>query len=332
MSANAASRLWIDDRYRGAHGIGRYAQEVTRRLTLPWSPLGLDGAPARPLDFLRRLSPEARDGLVYSPGYGALVSARRQILTIHDLIHLQTDWPGRAKYLAYYNGVVRPVVRRNKVVLTVSETSKQAIQEWLNDDSVEVVNAGIGCSDAFTPDGPRAEAAEPYVLYVGNLRAHKNLPTVLRALAMISDVGLRAVVPSTETARLREAAELAGLPADRLRVSAGPTDAELAALYRGASATVMPSLLEGFGLPALESIMCGTPVIHWAGCAAVAETVGSRGVSVGGVRDEAGWAEAMSRLASEPARVIPPAVTEYRWDRIASDIEAVIRSELASDA
>ena len=69
------SALYVDDRYRGAHGIGRYAGEVLPRLRPEWRPLGLDGSPHSPVDAFRSLPAPVRAGTVYSPGYGALVRA-----------------------------------------------------------------------------------------------------------------------------------------------------------------------------------------------------------------------------------------------------------------
>ena len=109
-----ARRIFLDDRYRGVHGIGRYAQEVVARLRPDLQPLGLDGSPYTPLDSLRSLPGVERDALVYSPGYGALLRAPRQVLTVHDLIQLRLPWPGRAKFAAYYRGPVRRVIIRDK--------------------------------------------------------------------------------------------------------------------------------------------------------------------------------------------------------------------------
>lgn len=312
------THLYVDDRYRGAHGIGRYASEVLPRLRANWTPLGLDGSPHAPLDALRPLPGIERDALVYSPGYGALVRAPRQILTVHDLIQLQVPWPGRAKFLAYYAGPVRSTIRKAGVVLTVSETSAHAIRAWLRDDAVEVVNAGNGCSDAFYVDGAAAAASVPYVLFVGNLRAHKNLDVVLRALSEAPGIALRAVIPEREVADAAALAATRGV-AGRVDWLHGIDDERLAKLYRGAAATVMPSTIEGFGLPALESIACGVPVVFWRGCAAVAEIVGDRGWAMDSAQDAAEWATALTAAAGAHRRVAPP-VGAHDWSRVAARV------------
>jgi len=318
--------LFADDRYRGAHGIGRYAAEVLPRLRPTWMPLGLGGSPHTPLDAFRALPQLTSGALVYSPGYGALVRAPRQVLTIHDLIQLRLPAPARWKFAAYYAGPVRAAVRRVGVVLTVSDTSADDIRAWVRDDRVKVVNAGNGCSAAFTTDGVADAADDPYLVFVGNLRRHKNLDVVLRALVLVPGVRLRAVVPSSEVAAAGARAEALGV-STRVSWVHGVDDERLAALYRGAAATVMPSIDEGFGLPALESIACGVPVIHWGGCRAVGEIVGDRGWTVGSPTDAGEWASAMDAAAAARRRVTPPR-GEYDWDTTADTISTVLESLL----
>lgn len=314
--------LLVDDRYRGTHGIGRYASEVLPRLTLPWEPLGLGGTPFSGVDAFRSVGPAAaHDALVYSPGYGALLRSRRQLLTLHDLIQLSSPGLDRWKFAAYYSGPVRAVVRRAGIVLTVSETSARAIRSWVNDDDVEIVNAGNGCSEAFRPPEGALQRSDPYILFVGNGRAHKNLDVVLDALSAARDVRLVAVVPEREVAELTARATQRHVDA-RVRWVSNLGDEELADLYRGASSTVMPSTLEGFGLPALESIRCGTPVVYWAGCEAVAEIVGYRGRAVTSADDAHEWASALTEAVSAERRVDPP--EGYDWDRTAGIISATI--------
>ncbi len=311
----------IDDRYRGAHGIGRYAREVSGRLRVETQPLGLDGSPHAPWDALRALPTLGREDVVYSPGYGALLRAPKQILTLHDLIQLRAPWPERAKFVAYYSAAVRPVVRRAGVVLTVSETSADDLRAWLG-DGIEVVNAGNGCSEAFRVEGPVTAAADPYVLFVGNTRRHKNLDVVLRALVLAPQARVRAVVPVGEIAGAVQRAQDLGVQ-DRIEWLHGVDDEQLAALYRGAAATVMPSLDEGFGLPALESIACGVPVIFWRGCASVGEIVGERGRAVDAARDPEEWALAIEEALADRRRVEPP-VGVHDWERTAGIVSDVL--------
>src|SRR5690606_27922148 len=101
----------------------------------------------------------------------------------------------------------------------------------------------------------------------------------------------------------------------------------LAALYRGAAATVMPSIIEGFGLPALESTACGVPVIFWHGCETVAEVVGDRGWALESWRDAAEWGRAMTAACESRRRVDPPAQA-HDWEGTARIISDVLENAL----
>lgn len=314
--------ILADTRWNGVHGIGRYASEVLPRLSLEWSALEVGGKPSDPQDFLRvRRTPGGET--IYSPGYNGFLARSPQVVTVHDLIHLHPTTNRRAVYLAHYSAVLRPIIRRNRLVLTVSETSKRAIEEWVDDDRVRVVNAGNGLSEAFHPGETPADATDalPYFLYVGNLRAHKNVDVAFRALARVPDAKLVVVMNDREGAE-RRAAELG--VADRVEVRSGLSDPELADLYRGAVATVFPSLVEGFGLPAVESIACGTPVIFWEGCESIAEISSGQGFPIGDAHDDLAWAESMDRALAERPRASAPAAS-YSWDRTAEIVSNVLR-------
>lgn len=307
----------VDTRWDGLHGIARYAREVTSRLTTPWQPLGLTGSPSSPRVAFARVP----KGPIYSPGYNAILRRDPQILTVHDLIHLGTAWPGRAKYLAFYNAIIRPAIRRTGVVMTVSETSRAALADWLG-PRVEIVNGGLGSSPAFRPDVAPADAADPYLMYVGNLRAHKNVDVVFDALARVEGARLRMLIPASEHDEARARTSARGIEG-RVTLLSGLSDDELARQYRGAAATAMPSTLEGFGLPALESIMTGTPVLYWAGCAAVAETAAGRGAAAERAHDAGEWAALIERALAHPRRVEAP-VDAYDWDATAAAVDGVL--------
>lgn len=312
--------LYVDTRWQGEHGIGRYAREVVSRFSTDWSPLSVVGAPSSPREALRRHPQEARGQIVYSPGYNVTPrSSARQIVTVHDLIHLEVGGSKGALYRAYYDLIVKPVIRRAGSVITVSETSAVRIRQWLRDDSVEVLNAGIGVSSAFAVDGPAHEGPRPYLMYVGNLRQHKNTDIIFRSIRGL-DVDVRMLLPRSDHDGALALARQHGVE-DRIHILHGIDDDSLSALYRGAVATFMPSTLEGFGLPALESVSVRTPVVYWAGCASVAEIVGDRGIAVGSPSSDAEWAAAVRELVHARLRVQPPAASMYDWDRTAMTIQ-----------
>ena len=181
--------LYVDQRWSGNHGIGRFSYEVCSRLPYAYEWLTDDGSPVSPFDVMTpaRLRLTSKD-TVYSPGYNAGISRATQLVTLHDLIHLEGRGARSVFQRAYYERVVRPTVERAGSVFTVSNTSARVIQDWLTNKDVHVVNVGNGCSEVFTPEGDLPLEPRPYFLYVGNLKSHKNFDVVLRALQNPSEI------------------------------------------------------------------------------------------------------------------------------------------------
>ncbi|MFT4470294.1 glycosyltransferase family 4 protein [Arthrobacter sulfonylureivorans] len=315
--------ITIDTRFTGHHGIARYAREVTGRLSgLEWSGLSSGRNPSSPAGLLDGFRLGRSTRLFYTPGFNPLASAVPQLLTLHDLIHLRPGLPNRSQRLAYYEALIRPVIRRLGRVLTVSETSAEEIRRWLRDDTVEVINAGNGCSGEFTPDAAASTPKRPYLLYVGALRPHKNVPTMLTALAGLPEA--RLIVVSPDHTRFGTALARHGL-SQRSEVLSGLDDRRLASLYRGAAATVLPSTAEGFGLPAVESLSCGTPVVYWQGCNSVHEICAGYGTAVASATDVGQWREALRNALEQPQPVSGFDAGRFCWNRVADRVGGVLR-------
>jgi glycosyltransferase involved in cell wall biosynthesis len=314
--------ILVDTRWIGQSGIGRYAREVTSRLAIPWQPIDPSGTPSSPTDFLfkRVTVGSVKPRAIYSPGYNGFLRNVPQTITLLDLIHLES--PGSAKYRPYYEMFIKPLVKRNGHVITISETSKAKIERWLNAPRVDVINAGIGSSPEFSSRGPEFVGERPYFLYVGTLRAHKNVATVFKALRRIPDFDLYVVTADAAGVEQLAARHEVG---SRVRVFSGIDDNDLAELYRGARATIQPSLLEGFGLPAMESALCGTPVIFYEKCESVKEICAGSGLAVPDATDDQLWAEAMMSIA-EGQRFPPLGVSasDYSWSRVSGRISGVL--------
>jgi glycosyltransferase involved in cell wall biosynthesis len=312
-------QLIVDDRWRGEHGIGRFATEVVGRLNRPWRPLGGQSSPTAVTDWFNGKRIWLRsDETLYSPGFNAGFTRARQVLTIHDLIHLQIPTESSRAKTIYYNTIVRWAVRRAGVVITVSAASAATVKAWLKTASVRIVVVGCGRSDAFTSVGKDASFDHPTFVYVGNLKPHKNVDVLFGALSLRPDY--RLVVVTSDVADARERISTAGL-GDRVTVRSSVPDAELAEIYRGAAGALQPSLLEGFGLPVLESMSCGTRVAFWAGCESVREICAGTGVRVESSTSAPEWASAMDQLieAKKTGRLSMPASWEerYDWDNVA---------------
>lgn len=266
-------RILFDARWIGRHGIGRFASELLARL--PAERLG--GLPLlHPVEpvWLPSVLALRRPDVYFSPGYNApRWSPVPFVFTIHDLIHVHFGDERRAVKRAYYRLLVRPAARKAKRVLTGSEFTKRELIEWAGVSDKHVVVVGHGVSAAFTPHGARYDPGYPYVLYLGYRKPHKNVPRLLEAFARAGipdDVRLMLSGEPDETTRTLAAR----LRIDQRVVFAGRIpEVDLPAYYRGALAVTLPSLYEGFGLPTVEAMASGTPVLA-ARAGALPEVVG----------------------------------------------------------
>jgi glycosyltransferase involved in cell wall biosynthesis len=295
-------RILVDGRWVGEHGIGRYASEVIPRLSGNGTVLEELGSlpllhPLEPLWLswkILHLNPD----VYFSPGFNPPVwSSTPFVFMVHDLIHLRFAESYGWKQRAYYRTVVRPSTQCASAILTNSEFSKGEILNWTNvpESKIRVVWAGVG--EQFDTNVEPLTLPYPYLLYVGNRKSHKNLPRLLEAFALVSsDSEVRLVL--TGAADAATSGLVSSLELTERVVFFGPvSDKVLPKLYRGAIALVFPSLIEGFGLPPLEAMACGTPVIA-SNTSSIPEVVGDAAVMVDPYKVEA-LADAMWRVLSD---------------------------------
>jgi glycosyltransferase involved in cell wall biosynthesis len=330
------TEILYDARWIGPHGIGRFAGELAKSLPQlrefqrerrPWHPLD----PALLGLELRR----ERARLFFSPGYNSPVGWPKPfVFTLHDLNHLCVPENSNTLKRAYYQRVIRPACHRAAFVLTVSEYSKREIMAWAGVDKGQVINVGNGVGKPFTADGQKHDPGYPYLLYVGSHKPHKNLPRLLRAYAasgICDDV--RLVMTGAPSREL-----IATI--DELRVGAnihfvGTADNEdLAQLYRGARGFVFPSLYEGFGLPPLEAMACGAPVLTSNVCS-LPEVVGDAGILVDPLNVD-GIAHGIRTLVENSDMRMKLRqkgllrAKEFSWNETARKTEQVLRMALAN--
>lgn len=260
--------LIYDARWIGEHGIGRFAREVRARL--PVGTIDVPGHDPVSVHGLLELEAQTRllhvpgqDQVFYSPGYAPPVSWRGPLVfTIHDLIHLDVAAETSRFKTLYYERVVRPAVRRSAAVVTVSEYSRQTVVDWSGVDPARVRVAYNGVDPAYHPGAKPHCPGYPYVLYVGNRKPHKNVPRLLAAFAQVSarHPEVRLVLSGPPDEETRHLALAHGIYPQLVFAGSIPEE-RLPGYYRGASVLALPSLYEGFGLPVLEAMACGTPVL-----------------------------------------------------------------------
>jgi glycosyltransferase involved in cell wall biosynthesis len=218
-----------------------------------------------------------RAHLLHEPHYVLPVATRcRSVVTIHDCIHLMFPQylPGRLAHL-YARASMWHAAKKADRILTVSEASKRDILRFFDvpPDKVTVIYNGIDERFLSPPDEERMELVRqryqldhPFVLYVGNIKPHKNLERLLDAFARVRASGLdelRLVIIGDELSKyppLRQAVHRHRLEKYVRFFGFQPYDT-LAAFYRLARVFAFPSIYEGFGLPPLEAMACGTPVV-----------------------------------------------------------------------
>jgi glycosyltransferase involved in cell wall biosynthesis len=215
------------------------------------------------------------------------------VLTIHDLRYvtidcsaephlmrllddspqLLADYRQRLDFFGRQRSIIRGVARRARLIIAPSEFSKRAIVDALGvaAERVRVVPHGVADDLRVPVTAQKADEvlrryaiARPYLLFVGKMDPLKNVETLLRAFAVIRrDAGVRLVLAGPSgwygTILLRRAEEL-GIGAD-VTFLGHVTDSDLKVLYQCAQVMVFPSLFEGFGLPVLEAMASGTPVV-----------------------------------------------------------------------
>lgn len=213
------------------------------------------------------------------------------VMTIHDLIHLHFPDLFSGKVRIYYEAVVKRVALKMKKIITVSESSKKDIMNWLNLDSDRVVVIHNGVSENYQPIKDenilnsvkkRFEITGKFILFVGNRKPHKNIIRLIEAFKILrnrTDCSL--LIVTDNDPRFPEPEEKVlelGLSND-VTISGPLKNEDLPLLYSAADVFILPSLCEGFGLPALEAMACGTPLVA-SEASSLPEVVGNAGILI----------------------------------------------------
>jgi glycosyltransferase involved in cell wall biosynthesis len=208
--------------------------------------------------LLRRLRPQVAHFQHALPlGYSA-----PSVLTVYDLsFERDPGLMGLRDRLVFRTTVPRSARRASRVLVTSEQTKREAIGRWdLPADRIVVTPLGV--SEQFGPHGPEANG-QPYALVVGSLERRKDPLTAIEGFALLDSDDLRLVFAGPDRgdgAKARGAVASRGLE-QRVDFKGHVSDEELASLYRGAACLVFPSRDEGFGLPLLEAMASGIPVV-----------------------------------------------------------------------
>lgn len=261
------------------------------------------------------------------------------VVTITDLAFLrypQVHPIGRRLYLSL---LTRWTARRARAVIAISAYTAREVQRLLHVPAERIRVIYLGVDGDFRPlPGDQVEEfrrrlglPEHYLFYLGNLEPRKNLLRLVQAYAQMRDSGVALVLAGPRGwgyADLFASVEALGLAGQVLFPGFVPRE-ELPLWYNGAEALVYPSIYEGFGLPPLEAMACGTPVVV-SRASSLPEVVGEAGLQVA-PEDVAGLAEALRRLLGDRAlrqelreRGLQQA-RRFSWERMVRETVEVYR-------
>lgn len=276
------------------------------------------------------------------------------VINIQDLAFLKfPDTTLLTEESKRYYGQVHGAAKSAQAIIALSKSAREDIIELLGADPRKVVVIPAAAAGEFRPpdDLPQAQeeaarlfdlpgtAEGGYILFVGTIEPRKNLVTLLEAYRQMLDRGSVSPAPALVVAgregwlfeQVYERIEKLGLT-DRVKRIGGIPGERLVRLYQGARLFALPSLYEGFGLPALEALACGTPVLASSG-GSLPEVVGGAGILLDPV-DAQAWAAAMERVLAdneEEKRLRaagPEQAARFSWHRAALETWALYKRVL----
>jgi len=277
-----------------------------------------------------------KNHLLWSPGNMGPLIIINQVVTIHDIVPIEHPEWFRTSATAYYRLLLPLLVRQVRKLITDSHYSKERIVKRLNVPGEKITVIPLGVGETFRPVSQdvisqllaKLGVANSYLLTLGSFEPRKNLKRLFLAWKVICDKypDFDLVVTGLPSASSRGTG-FSEIP-DRAQLIGYSADQDLPALYSGARAFVLPSLYEGFGLPPLEAMACGTPVIV-SDTTSLPEVVGDAGMYCNPY-DIDDMAQAMRRMIED--RDLRASLREkglqraksFSWDHTAQEVWKVL--------
>jgi glycosyltransferase involved in cell wall biosynthesis len=348
------TRILVDARLSGYSGIGTYLAELLPRVMpelAEWRPVVLcnrrsrakvvatvghaaevtawETPPLSVADLLDAPPGFGRDDLLWTPHFNVPLRSRGALaVTLHDLLPLTApEFVGRGRAMPVRLWM-RAVRTRARKVFCVSDFTRGEAVRLAGIDPLRMQVTHLGVDSLWLTGEPRPAAgtAPPTIIYVGLLKPHKNVGRLLRAFVRLRDrIPHRLVLVARHQGIRnidREALALAQRHADRVEVVQDLPFSALVERVRSAQFAAQPSLHEGFGLPALEAMAAGVPVLA-ARAGAMPEVCGDAALYCD-PGSESDIEASLLRLATDPslrARMIAAGrarAREFSWDRCAA--------------
>jgi glycosyltransferase involved in cell wall biosynthesis len=263
---------------------------------------------------------------ILSPANLAPLASWRNVVVIHDFAPFRgPEWYGRA-YGAWHRALLPRLARRALLVIVPSEFVRDEARELtgIGPEKVRVVPPGVDERFSAAADG-HAVAARlglrgPYLLALGTGSGRKNHALLDRLAPALAGEGIEVVIAGAGRAYMR------GDSPGVARRLGYVSEADLPGLYAGAAAVAMPSLYEGFGLPCLEAMACGTPVVA-ADRAALPEACGGAAILADPADPDAFGAAVLRAAGPERERLVAAGLDRaaaHAWQRTAELTDAAI--------